>query len=126
LRGLRWIDIDLKRGEIHVRQRADRHNKMGPPKSEAGERTIPQRKWVENYSNIVKCGLMPIQIAAMVTDKNGAAKYTGLHSLRQFYASWCINRRVDGGLELPLKLVQNRMGHGRHLRAPVSTRRRWR
>ena len=38
-------------------------------------------------------------------------KYTGLHSLRHFYASWCINRRVDGGLELPLKVVQARLGH---------------
>jgi integrase len=35
----------------------------------------------------------------------------GLHSLRHFYPSWCINRRVDGGLELPLKLVQARLGH---------------
>jgi integrase len=39
------------------------------------------------------------------------AKYRGLHSLRHFYASWCINRRVDGGLELPLKVVQARLGH---------------
>ena len=28
-----------------------------------------------------------------------------------FYASWCINRRADGGLELPLKVVQARLGH---------------
>ena len=41
----------------------------------------------------------------------GRAKYPGLHALRHFYASWCINRRVDGGLELPLKIVQTRMGH---------------
>src|SRR4029077_5394016 len=41
LRGLRWIDVDLKRGEIHVRQRADRFRAIGPPKSEAGERTVP-------------------------------------------------------------------------------------
>jgi integrase len=27
------------------------------------------------------------------------------------FASWCINRRADGGLELPLKLVQERLGH---------------
>jgi len=27
------------------------------------------------------------------------------------YASWCINRKVDGGLELPPKTVQQRMGH---------------
>ena len=39
------------------------------------------------------------------------AKYPGLHALRHFFASWCINRKQDGGLELPLKLVQARMGH---------------
>ena len=41
LRGLRWSDVDLKRGELHVRQRADRYGKIGRPKSEAGERTVP-------------------------------------------------------------------------------------
>ena len=39
------------------------------------------------------------------------AKYAGLHALRHFYASLCINRRVDGGLELPPKVVQERLGH---------------
>jgi integrase len=48
---------------------------------------------------------------AGITDAKGAAKYTGLHALRHFYASWCINRRADGGLELPLKNVQERLGH---------------
>ena len=43
--------------------------------------------------------------------KKGKPKYTSLHSLRHFYASWCINRRTDGGLELPLKIVQARLGH---------------
>jgi integrase len=38
------------------------------------------------------------------------AKYTGLHALRHFFASWCINRKVDGGLELPPKVVHERMG----------------
>ena len=41
LRGLRWHDVDLKRGELHVRQRADRYGKIGRPKSEAGERAVP-------------------------------------------------------------------------------------
>jgi integrase len=41
----------------------------------------------------------------------GRAKYLGLHTLRHFYASWCLNRRVDGGLELPIKNVQARLGH---------------
>jgi len=39
------------------------------------------------------------------------AKYTGLHALRHFYASRCINREVDGGLGLPAKLAQERLGH---------------
>ncbi|MBR0730378.1 site-specific integrase [Bradyrhizobium japonicum] len=154
LRGLRWSDLDLKAGELHVRQRADFFNTIGQPKSEAGERTIPLPPMVvmtlrehklscpkgkldlvfpngsgniENLTNIVARGLKPAMIAAGVTvpvlDEDGKpakddegkpmvlAKYTGLHSLRHFYASWCINRRVDGGLELPLKVVQARMGH---------------
>jgi integrase len=138
LRGLRWADVDLRRGEIHVRQRADCFNAIGRPKSEAGERTIPLlpmvtnalREWklicprgeldlvfpngrgrVESHANIVHRGLAPVEIAAGITDKRGKAKYTGLHALRHFYASWCINRRADGGLELPVKVVQERIGH---------------
>jgi integrase len=137
LRGLRWADVDLRRGEIHVRQRADRWRVLGPPKSEAGERPIPLlpmvvnalREWklacpkgdldlafpngagrIEDHSNIVERGWIPAQLAAGVT-KQGKAKYPGLHAVRHFYASWCINRRVDGGLELPLKSVQSRLGH---------------
>jgi integrase len=41
LRGLCWRDIDLKAGTLTVRQRADQWGVMGPPKSEAGRRTIP-------------------------------------------------------------------------------------
>ena len=138
LRGLRWDDVDLKRGEVHVRQRADRYGQIGRPKSDAGERTIPLppmvatalrehrlasprselglvfpniRGGIEHRNSIVKCGFHPAQIAAGVVDQHGGAKYKGLHSLRHFYASWCINRRVDGGLELPLKLVSERLGH---------------
>ena len=45
LRGLRWDDVDFKIGELHVRQRADRYNVIGKPKSEAGDRTIPLGPW---------------------------------------------------------------------------------
>ena len=38
-------------------------------------------------------------------------KYTGLHALRHFYASWRAGRPKDGRLGLPLKTVQVRMGH---------------
>ncbi len=138
LRGLRWEHVDLKKGVLHVRERADKYNKMGAPKSEFGERTVPLppivantlREWrlqcpksevglvfptgagaVEYHSNIVTRGLQPVQVAAGVVDREGNAKYPGLHSLRHFYASWCINRKSDGGLELPLKVVSERMGH---------------
>jgi integrase len=138
LRGLRWSDVDLKRGEIHVRQRVDRFNQSGPLKSEAGERVVPLppmlqnvlREWKlvcpkgslnlvfpngagqpESHSNIRQRGLAPAMITAGLTKTNGRARYTGLHALRHFYASWAINRRVDGGLELPIKVVQARMGH---------------
>jgi integrase len=82
---------------------------------------------VERIENIVRLGWKPPQIAAGVVANNtppgnrgsvsgkghgnGTAKYPGLHALRHFYASWCINRRADGGLELPLKSVQARLGH---------------
>jgi integrase len=41
LRGLRWVDVDLEKRQIHVRQRADRYRQIGHPKSAAGTRTIP-------------------------------------------------------------------------------------
>jgi integrase len=41
LRGLRWSDVDLKAGELHVRQRADAWNTIGMPKSDGSKRTIP-------------------------------------------------------------------------------------
>jgi integrase len=154
LRGLRWRDIDLKNAELQVRQRADKYRKIGPPKTEAGERAIPLpptvvnvlREWklacpkgtldlvfpngkgnVEFHVNLIQRGLWPVLLAASVTrpvlDDQGAPqrdtegkpivepKYPGLHALRHFYASWCINRKQDGGLELPPKSVQQRMGH---------------
>ncbi len=138
LRGLRWEDVDLRHGKLHVRQRADRYQTIGKPKSESGERTVPLppmvvntlREWklkcpksehgivfptgageIEYHSNIVHRGLGPAQIAAKIVTKDGKPKYPGLHSLRHFYASWCINRVKDGGLELPLKMVQERLGH---------------
>jgi integrase len=156
LRGLRWLDVDLNKGELHVNQRADRRNKIGRPKSAAGQRTVPLpptvvselRKWKlrcpkkdgklglvfpngrgnpEFHANIVGRWLVPTMLAARITrpvlDENGnpkrneqgkpivEPKYKGLHAFRHFFASWSINRKIDGGLELPPKVVQERMGH---------------
>lgn len=148
LRGLPWSDVDLDKAVIHVRQRADRFNAIGAPKSEAGQRSIPLTpmvvntltEWrlvcpasrldlafpnsagnVESLANIINRGLHPTMIKAGVTtkaDKVGddgkpipSAKYTGMHALRHWYASWCINAKSDGGLELSPKAVQDRLGH---------------
>jgi integrase len=182
LRGLRWQDIDLQRNELHVRQRADRYNKIGKLKSASAQRTIPfgplvrntLREWkleyprpmveghdigephkpehyvfpnqsgeVEHYSSLVRAlqsAIIEAGLTALATDKDGkplmdesgnpvvAAKYSGPHALRHFYASWCINSRQDGGLELPPKVVQARLGHASivmtldtygHLHAPM-------
>ena len=48
LRGLRWRDVDLKANELHVRQRADRFNEIGKPRSTAGQRVVPFGKVVAN------------------------------------------------------------------------------
>jgi integrase len=52
LRGLRWADVNLEAGVIHVRQRADAWGKMGPPKSKAGKRDIPLAPIVANSLRI--------------------------------------------------------------------------
>ena len=132
----------MKRGEIHVRQRADRYGKIGRTKSEAGERTVPlppmvvnvlrehrlacangsldlafpnSKGSIEHRNTIVERGLHPAQMAAGVVKQGRtvsrspsipACTRSGI-SMR----AWCINRRVDGGLELPLKVVQARLGH---------------
>ncbi len=146
LRGLRWADVDFVKSELHVRQRADRYNAIGAPKSEAGNRVVPLpplvlsalKEWklcapqsaldlvfptnrgtILSHGNLINRALIPVQIAAGVTVKERGpqgqqiirAKYTGLQSLRHFYASWCINPKSAGGLELPPKVVQEHLGH---------------
>jgi integrase len=134
LRGLRWRDLDLQKGLLHVRQRADRYNAIGSPKSGKSTRRLPlpadlvntlrehklSSKFskpdelvfcngagnVESLANIRNRGLVPAWREAGVTDR-----YEGMHSLRHWFASWCANRKEDGGLGLPMKVVQERMGH---------------
>ena len=136
LRGLRWADVKLKAGELQVRQRADRYNAIGAPKSASSTRTIPLAPEVEvalkvwklacpkgeldlvfptgtgaiMYHRSMLDSLVPVMLAAGVVTKGGKPKY-GLHAFRHFFASWCINRRADGGRELPAKVVQALLGH---------------
>jgi integrase len=136
LRGLRWADVDLKVGELHVRQRADRYCKIGAPKSASSTRPIPLapdvltalKEWklacpkgeadlvfptgtgqIEHHSNMLR-SLAPVMADAGVVDKKGKPKYA-LHAFRHFFASWCINPKDRGGRELPAKVVQHLLGH---------------
>src|SRR5215471_9675657 len=48
LRGLTWDAVDFEQKMIHVHQRADHWGVIGPPKSSAGDRTIPMSPMVVN------------------------------------------------------------------------------
>jgi integrase len=131
LRGLRWCDIDLKKGVLHVRRRVDRFNKFGAPKSESGTRDIPLspivlttlKSWrlacpvgalnlvfptgrgnVENHGNMLRRVLWPIQIAAGVVQDGGGAKFS-LHALRHAAAALWIEQGLGP------KRIQALMGH---------------
>jgi integrase len=119
-----------------VRQRADRYNAIGAPKSASSVRTIPLapdvlsalKKWKlacpkgeadlvfplaagqVGHHTAMLLSLAPAMVAAGVVDKADKPKY-GLHAFRHFFASWCINRKADGGRELPPKNVQRLLGH---------------
>jgi integrase len=138
LRGLRWSDVNLSHSELHVKQRIDPYGEIGQPKSDSGDRVIPfgplvlnaLKQWKlacpkgelglvfpdaqgqsERHVTMLRRIVWPVQIAAGVVNGKGAAKYPGIHAFRHFYASWLINRKADGGLELPIKIVQQRLGH---------------
>ena len=136
LRGLRWSDIDLRAEELHVRQRADRFNNIGAPKSASSMRSVPlppgvltalkvwklacpkgpsglvfpSRTGAVEHHEIVSRGLHRVMRAAGLTDFKGESKY-GLHAFRHYFASWCINPKDRGGRELPAKVVQGLLGH---------------
>lgn len=131
LRGLRWEDVDLDVGVIHVRQRADQWGHMGPPKSKAGRRDIPLgpmvistlKEWrlacptgtlglvfpnnrgkVESLTNIAKRVFRPLQTDNGITKETGAPKY-GPHALRHAAASLFIEQGWQP------KKVQTVLGH---------------
>jgi integrase len=94
LRGLSWNDVDLVAETLTVRQRADRWNEIGSPKSNAGKRVVPLaptvvntlKEWrlqspksdrnlvfptrdgnVANITNLHRTVLGPLQLAAGIT-----------------------------------------------------------
>jgi integrase len=139
IRGLRWSGVELKStpATITVDQRADRYGVIGSTKSATSRRTIPigamvvnvLREWrlqcprsdldlvfptaagaVQSLTNLSRSVLEKPQRRIGMVDAEERPKYA-IHALRHYYASWCINRHVDGGLELPLKNVSAMLGH---------------
>ena len=123
LRGLYWKDIDLNSGEITVAQRADENGIIGPPKSEAGKRTIniPSdlvtmlKEWklecppgdlafpnwkgmVESLGNVHSRAWKPVLKAC------GLQPF-GFHALRHFHASMLIAAGTNP------KEVMTELGH---------------
>jgi len=125
---------------LHVRQRADRYAVIGKPKSKASHRTVPLgptvvnalREWkpssklacpkgehglvfptpsgaIALHNDVVRAFIVAVR-ALGLTGANGQPKYTGLHALRHFYASWCINPIELGGQGVS-KIVQQLLGH---------------
>ena len=130
LRGLRWADVDLAKGTLTVRQRADRYQEIGSPKSRTSQRTIPiagmvlnaLREWklacpfspldlvfptpdghVQLHSRQHR-GFGAVQVAAGICDHPRAPKYS-MHSLRHACASLWIEHGFSP------KRVQALMGH---------------
>jgi integrase len=131
LRGLTWNDIDLQAGTLSVRQRADRWNTIGSPKSASGKRAVPLapmvvntlKEWrlacpkgelglvfpnkignIERLETIRRLGLGPLQLKAGITTDRRHPKY-GLHSLRHAAASLFIEQGLSA------KRVQTVIGH---------------
>ncbi len=132
LRGLTWGDVDFDKREIRVRQRADKYNALGSPKSKTSRRTIPMtpmvfntlREWqlacpkgeanlvfptgrgnVESNANIYNRGMVPLERkCGFIGAKATKPKY-GLHALRHFYASLIIDQGFSP------KKCQTLLGH---------------
>jgi integrase len=130
LRGLRWTDVDLAGAVLHIRQRADRWNMIGAPKSATSQRAVPLVPLVVNtlrqwklaspgagalvfanaggepldMSNLYRDGLDRVFVAARLVDTTGRRKY-GLHALRHAAASLFIEQGWSA------KRVQTIMGH---------------
>jgi integrase len=130
LRGLRWTDVNLDKRTITVEQRADAWGVIGAPKSKSGHRSIKIGPILVNTLGQLKLQSTGALVFGTATDKPtdhnditrrvfqgaqiaafGSVKYSGLHKLRHFAASWMLHRHEEGGLGLTLKQAQVALGH---------------
>ncbi|MBP2311911.1 tyrosine-type recombinase/integrase [Azospirillum soli] len=81
-RGLRWENVDLTKGIIRVRERADIFNKIGDPKSEAGTRDIPIGPMVTNTLKAWKLKCPTSELGLVFPNRKGGVRtQTDVHRL---------------------------------------------
>ena len=141
LRGLTWDNVNLQEGMIHVRQRADRYNTMGSPKSKAGRRDIPignfvvntLKEWklacpkgdlnlvfpntigkVESLANVYNRGFGPLQKGCGLTVDTGEKDQDGAPVLKARYGFHALRHFYASWLinqGFKPKHIQTLMGH---------------
>lgn len=141
LRGLTWSNVDLKGGAIKIVQRADKFNKIGPPKSEAGHRSIPisaalvseLRAWklrcpkgdlglafpnsaggIQDYSHLLRRRFFPLQIKAGVCDPTGQVDKDGKPVMKARYGLHALRHAAASAWikqKIDLKRLQVWIGH---------------
>ena len=131
LRGLSWEPVDFNSKVIEVKQRADRYNEIGKPKSRSSKRMIPMSPsvlehlsaWklkcpngtlnrvfpngagnIENHSNIYQRIFKPLLVDNGIINSDDKPKF-GFHALRHAAASLFIEQGW------PAKKVQSILGH---------------
>ncbi len=131
LRGLAWDNVDLDNSKIKVRQRADRWNTIGKPKTKAGRRDVPLapivvnilREWklqcpkgdlnlvfpsrngtVLHYSNLWRRVFVRLMVKCGMVEDDGRPRFK-FHALRHAAASLFIEQGWQP------KRVQAVMGH---------------
>jgi integrase len=114
LRGLTWADVDLGRAVLTVRQRADRWNKIGSPKSAAGTREVPLVKEVVNTLREWKlaCPKGPLGLVFPADDGN----VVGLITLRRQALGQAL---VDAGISTSNRLPKYSLHNLRHAAASL-------
>lgn len=141
LRGLAWDNVDFDAKVIRVRQRADRFNKLGSPKSGAGTRDVMMppvvlntlREWkmqcpkgdlglvfpsgagnVEGLGNIWRRGFAPIQIVTGAATDSGEVDKDGKPIMKAKYGMHALRHFYASWLieqGFPPKKVQTMLGH---------------
>jgi integrase len=96
IRGLRWSDIDFKADTLTVAQRADQWGVIGPPKSEAGYRTIPIAPALSTALKAWKLRAGPSPLDLVFPNATGKAQWHQNLSRRMF-----IPLQVRAGVSKP-------------------------